>query len=144
MIGPAWMETAILAAGIGQLAVAAGSLAIPSVLRWRDDVASLRPLTRQVFWTYAGYIWATNVCFGLVSVLGPAWLLEGSALAAAVTGFVALYWGARIVIQFTYFDRSDAPSGTSVVVAEIGLVSMFAFFTAVYGYAAVLNVRAAP
>ncbi len=139
MVGPAWMQTAIVAAGVGQLIVALGSLRIPFVLRWREDVASLRPLTRQVFWTYAGYIWATNVSFGVVSLIGSAWLLDGSPLAAAVTGFVTLYWLARIVIQFTYFDRSDAPSGALFVVAEIGLVAMFVAFTAVYGYAVVLN-----
>ena len=58
------IESAVIAAGAGQLLLAAGSLAIPRVLRWREDVARLRPLTRQVFWTYAWYIWTTNVCFG--------------------------------------------------------------------------------
>ena len=37
---------------------------------------ALRPLLRQVFWTYAAYIWFTNLCFGLVSALAPHWLLE--------------------------------------------------------------------
>ena len=85
---PAWLQIAILFAGIGQLAIVLGSLSIPHVLRWGDDVAKLRPLTRQVFWTYAGYIWGTNLCFGLISTLAPGWLLDGSPLAAAVTAFI--------------------------------------------------------
>lgn len=79
------LQNAILIAGVGQLAIVIGSPAIPRVLRWSDDVASLRPLTRQVFWTYAAYIWATNLCFGLISSLAPGWLVDGSPLAAAVT-----------------------------------------------------------
>lgn len=134
-----WLHTVILLAGIGQLTIVIGSLAIPRVLRWRDDVAKLRPLTRQVFWTYAGYIWSTNLCFGLLSVLAPASLVDGSTLATAVTSFIALYWGARVVIQFAYFDRSGAPSGVLVRLAEIVLVSLFVFFTVAYGYAAAVN-----
>ena len=101
----------LVAAGAGQLVLVAASLAIPRVLRWPEDLARLRPLTRQVFWTYAGYIWATNLSFGLVSAFAPGWLLDRSPLAGAVCGFIAAYWGARLVIQFTYFDRSDAPQG---------------------------------
>src|SRR5204863_5097645 len=109
-----YLPALVLAAGIGQLALIAASLAIPQVLRWREDTAKLRPLTRQVFWTYAVYIWCTNLAFGLVSTLAPRWLLDGSGLAAAVTGFITAYWAGRLLIQFTYFDRSDAPSGAAV------------------------------
>src|SRR5437899_1148525 len=97
-------------AGAGQLVLIVASLAIPRVLRWREETAKLRPLTRQVFWTYAIYIWATNLSFGLVSTFAPHWLLDGSGLAGAVTGFITAYWAGRLLIQFTYFDRSDAPS----------------------------------
>ena len=48
-------ERMLVAAGVGQLALVAASLAIPRALRWPEDLARLRPLTRQVFWTYAGY-----------------------------------------------------------------------------------------
>jgi hypothetical protein len=98
-------------------------------------------LTRQVFWTYAAYIWGTNLCFGLLSVGTPASLVDGSTLAAAVSGFIALYWGARVVIQFAYFDRSAVPPGKLVLLAEIALVSLFVFFTVTYGWAAVVNLR---
>ena len=133
------IESAVIAAGAGQLLLAAGSLAIPRVLRWSEDVARLRPLTRQVFWTYAGYIWTTNVCFGLVSVTMPNALLDRSPLAGAVCAFIAGYWLTRIVIQFVYFDRSDAPPGRFFQFAEVALVGLFIALTAVYGWATALN-----
>lgn len=127
----------LVLAGLGQLALAAGSLAIPRILRWGPDTAQLRPLTRQVFWTYAAYIWVTNVCFGVVSAFAPASLLDGSLLARAVCGYIAVYWGARVLVQFFYFDRSDAPSGLVYTVGEVLLVGLFVFLTVVYGYIAV-------
>ena len=102
------MRVLLLLAGLGQLILAVGSLILPRILGWRDDAAKLRPLTRQVFWTYAGYIWVTNVCFGVISTFVPDWLLDGSSLARAVTGYITAYWGARVLVQFFYFDRSEA------------------------------------
>jgi hypothetical protein len=129
----------VFVAGAGQVVLIVASLAIPRVLRWREDTAKLRPLTRQVFWTYALYIWCTNLAFGLLSALAPGWLLDRSGLAAAVTGFIAAYWAGRLVIQFAYFDRSDAPSGPAVRLAEFALVGLFVYLTAVYGSALLFN-----
>jgi hypothetical protein len=130
------MKIVIILAGLGQLALAFGSLLVPKLLRWRSDTAKLRPLTRQVFWTYAAYIWVTNSCFGVVSTFAPEWLLDGSALARVVTGYIAVYWGARLLVQFFYFDRSEAPPGALYKWAEVALVGLFVFLTGAYGYAA--------
>lgn len=130
------MRLLLILAGLGQLSLALGSLAIPNVLRWREDTAKLRPLTRQVFWTYASYIWTTNVLFGLISTFTPALLLDRSPLARVVNGYITAYWGARILVQFFYFDRSEAPPGWFYKIAEAALVALFVFLTAVYGYAA--------
>ena len=129
----------IFIAGLLQLILVIGSLAIPRVLNWSEDTAKLRPLTRQVFWTYAGYIWATNLSFALISLISPASLIDGSFLASAVTGYITLYWAARIAIQFFYFDRSDAPQGFQYQVAEWALVLLFIALTAIYGWGLVLN-----
>jgi hypothetical protein len=130
------MKVLLMLAGVGQLLLALGSLALPRILGWREDTARLRPLTSQVFWTYAGYIWTTNVCFGVISLAAPGWLVDGSPLARAVTGYVTAYWAARLVVQFFYFDRSGAPAGALYRVVEAALVALFVFLTGVYGYAA--------
>jgi hypothetical protein len=81
----------LVATGMDQLILVAASLAIPRALVWPQDVAKLRPLTRQVFWNYAGYIWATNLCFGLVSARAPLLLqfrapLQSTSLAKSGAG----------------------------------------------------------
>jgi len=131
------MKVLLILAGAGQLGLALGSLALPRILHWRDDTAKLRPLTRQVFWTYAAYIWVTNICFAVVSAFAPHWLLDRSPLARAVAGYITAYWGARVLVQFLYFDRSEAPPGAIYKMAEAALVGLCLFLIAVYGYAAV-------
>ncbi len=136
---PLWLLQIL---GIAQIALSIVSLAIPRVLKWQEDTAKLNPLTRQVFWTYAGYICVSNLCFGLLTAFLPGSLVDGSALAAAVTAFIALWWAARIVIQFTYFDRSQAPQGWIYVAGEAALVVLFIALTLAYGLAAAGNLRA--
>lgn len=131
------LERLVFLAGVGQLILIIASLAIPHVLRWREDLEKVQPLTRQVFWTYAGYIWATNLAFGLLSTFAPGWLLDRSRLATAVSAFIAAYWGARVAIQFLYFDRSHALKGRIFVIAEAALVLLFISLTLVYAAVAV-------
>lgn len=133
----------IVAAGVGQLALVAGSLVIPRLLNWKTELRNLSTLMRRLFWVYAGYILATNLCFGLLSTFAPGWLTDETPLAAAVTGFIAVYWGARLIVQFACF-RHFAPRGTIYRVGEEGLVTLFVSLTAVYGYAFALHLLNVP
>ena len=125
-------QTLLRLAGVGQLALALASLSIPGVLGWREQTARLAPLTRQVFWTYAAYIWTSHVAFGLVSLLLPQALLGPGPLATCVTGFIALWWGARLALQLSCFDRSARPPGTLFALAEAALTGAFVAFTGLY------------
>jgi hypothetical protein len=71
--------------------------------------------------------------------LRPDWLLDRSPLAGCVTGFITAYWLGRVLIQFCYFDRSDAPQGALIRFAEIGLVGLFVYLALVYAAALLLN-----
>ena len=129
-------------AGIGQLAlVLASPILIPRVLRWHDELALLRPLTRQIFWTYAAYILCFNLAFGLISTFAPSLLVDPSPLAVVVSGFIAVYWIGRILVQFFYYDRSAAPQGLIYAVGEWLLVGLFAYLGVVYLIVALTDAR---
>ena len=139
MITAPTLTTLLVLAGLAQVALILASLAIPHVLGWRAETAKLRPLTRQVFWTYAGYIWTTNLCFGLLSTFGANLLIDGSRLGTVVSAFIAAYWGARLALQLFCFDTSEVRrEGPLHRLAEVALTLLFASLTAVYVGAAVL------
>jgi hypothetical protein len=115
---------------------------IPRLLHWHEEVARLRPLTRHVVTTYAFYVLGTNLAFGVLSTLRPEWLLDGSGLARSVAGFISLYWGVRLILQFAYYDRKDAPAGPAFRIAEAALVTLFFFWACAYGYVAWTGVTA--
>ena len=130
-------EILVIIAGIGQLGVALSSLVLPRILGWREEVARLEPLTAQVFWTYAGYILGTNVFFGLLSILAPAWLTDGEPLARTLCGFITLYWGVRVLIQLFAYGKTR-PKGRFYAVASACFTLLFAYLTVVYGGVALM------
>ncbi|WP_183574826.1 hypothetical protein HDF18_00215 [Mucilaginibacter sp. X5P1] len=135
------IDTLLRVAGLAQIALVAGSFAIPKVLNWRNELAKVQPLIKQMFWTYAAYILVINLCFGLLSVFGSKELVNGSVLALLITGFIAIYWISRVLIQFLYFDRTNFPAGKWNKLAEVLLVALFIFLSIVYSLACYINYK---
>ena len=129
----------LVISGVAHFALCIGSLAIPKALKWTDHLRNLQPLLRQMFWTYAGYILVINFGFGVVSVFGADELLNHSFLAKSLTFFIGFYWLGRVLIQFFYFDRSNAPKGFIYTLGETALVILFVAFTIVYFMAFFFN-----
>lgn len=130
------LKAFIILCGIGHLALGLGSLVIPKMLNWKGALSTTPVLIRQIFWTYAGYIFSINIFFGIVSLLYTDELLSGTGLSKALLILITLYWLSRVVIQFVYFDKTGIPEKFIYKAGEIVLVSLFIVFTLVYGYAA--------
>lgn len=128
----ATLKLLILLSGIGHIVLCIASSVIPKVLKWSEGLKDLQPLLRQMFWTYAAYILVINFCFGLVSIMGVDELLNHSFLAKSINLFITVYWLSRILIQFFYFDTTDAPKGLIFTLGEFALIGLFLFFTVVY------------
>ncbi|HZY40007.1 MAG TPA: hypothetical protein VFE53_25315 [Mucilaginibacter sp.] len=129
-------------AGLGQVMLALGSLAVPGVLSWRAELIKVQPLIKQMFWVYAAYIFVINLCFALLSIFDSHDLQNGSTIAILITGFISLYWVSRVLIQFFYFDRKNFPAGGWHRAAEVLLVAAFVFFSLVYGWVCCINLQA--
>lgn len=74
---------------------------------------------------------------GLIATLQPAPLAGATALARGVCGFIAVFWGARLCLQFVLFD--PAPLLREKRLLQIGyhaLSVVFLVLTLTFGYAA--------
>ena len=122
--------------GLAQVGIALVSLTIPHILGWKQETQKLRTLTRQVFWTYAGYIFAINLFFGVVCLVWPRQVILAGPI---VSVFLALYWGVRLVLQMVVFDRSEAPKGLWPTIGELTLTGSFALLAGVFGFTVALG-----
>lgn len=128
------LKTLLILGGIGHLGLVLGSFLIPYLLDWKKELSTLKSkLLKNLFWTYSGYILGIHAFFGVLSLIATDDMLMGTSLSLAVTFFIALYWGVRIILQFTYYDRSSTANGFIFKLGEIVLMLLFTFFTFVYG-----------
>ena len=91
--------TLITLGGICHFGVLIASALVPLVLDWRRTLAPLPKLLRQLIWVYGGYVVLMIVAFGLVSVTVPHLLADGNPLGRILCGFIATFWGIRLVLQ---------------------------------------------
>jgi hypothetical protein len=129
------LTTLIRLAGIGQLSVLAASALVPLRLNWRTELKSLSRLHRQMYWVYGGYVVLAIVAFGFISLFQAQELAIGGGLARAVCGYIAVFWGARLVLQ-AVFDVKEHLTAWWLKAGYHVLTCLFLGFTLLYGYAA--------
>ena len=127
---------ALRLAGALHFAILTASALVPRTLRWRENLAPLPPFLRRLFWVYGAFIVGVIIGFGALALaLAPA-LAAGSPLARSFCGFVALFWLARLAVQWFVFNPEPYLTSTLLRVGYHALTAAFLFLCAVYGWAA--------
>jgi UDP-N-acetylmuramyl pentapeptide phosphotransferase/UDP-N-acetylglucosamine-1-phosphate transferase len=116
-----------------QLLVAAANFALPRLLHYRENLAKVSPIIRQIFLAHGGYIVLVLIGFGVICLGFPADLCGASPLGKFFSAFLAVFWSSRVVVQFVFYDRAikkEFPRGNL-------------FFSAVFLYFALTFIAAA-
>jgi hypothetical protein len=130
-----WLPTLIFLAGLGQLGVLVASALVPFQLKWKTELAILSRLHRQMYWVYGGYVVLAIFAFGLISLFNASELASGSGLARGVCGYIAVFWGIRLALQWI-FDVKEHLSAWWLRLGYYVLTILFASFTLLYGFSA--------
>ena len=133
------LEILLILAGIAHLCITSAGGVMTFVLDWRKNLATLTALTRHIIWVHGAFVVLMIVGFAAVSLLRPGDLASGAPLARAVCGFIALFWGVRLMIQFFLFDARPFLTSLPLKLGYHGLTAVFVYFTLVYGAAAILG-----
>ena len=94
------MRESLWVAALLQLLVAAANVPAKRILSLETDLAKLTPMVRQIYRVQHAYIVGLLVFFAAISPL----LASRGPLAAALSGMLALFWGARLLVQRLYYD----------------------------------------
>ena len=130
------MEALILIGGVLHFSVLIASVQVPRILKWREELAKLDPFLRRMFWVYGIFIVLVILGFGTISVSQAEALTSGSALGRWICGFIGVFWGLRLIIQFTVFGR---PTFLTSLLHRTGyhlLTLLFLYLTSIYLYTA--------
>jgi len=92
-----------IAAGV-QMLILFGNFFIPKKLECRENLVKLSPIVRQVFIIHYLYILFTLLGFSVLCFFFAGQLAGASLLGRFLSGFLAIFWGARVFIQLFYYD----------------------------------------
>lgn len=126
----------ILVCGVLHFGILLASALVPQVLDWRTSLEKLDKLSRQLIWVHGAFIVLVIVGFGLISVSLAPDLANGSPLARGMCLFIAIFWGARLAVQFFVFDAKPYLRTVFLKAGYHGLTGVFGFMTLVYAAAA--------
>ncbi|MEO1013406.1 MAG: hypothetical protein AAFX53_19085 [Bacteroidota bacterium] len=127
---PTWI---IVLGGIGQIFTA---LIYPyirhNVFDWYNDIKQLKPLNQEIAKTYGRYIQGLNFSFGLIAILLPTQLWNGSPLALALTGLIGAYWVGKVATQIAYYPMYQIPQKVIFKIGSYGMNALFILFAVVF------------
>lgn len=118
-------------AGAAQLGIAAVNFLLPALLDYRGNLAKVSPIIRQIFLVHAAYIVLVLTAFGTMSLWFANDLAGGSRLGTFLSGFLALFWLLRVVVQLCYDPETKrryrlANGIFTLVILYLGLVYLAA------------------
>ena len=93
-------------AGALLIALAGAHVTFPRRFKWREEMARVSLLNRQMFFVHIFFICLGLAMNGALALFWTNALLEKSALAAVVLGCITLFWFLRLLVQLFVYDSS--------------------------------------
>ena len=131
------LSTLLRLGGVMHFGILIASALVPQVLDWRGELRKLHPLTRQLVWVHGVFIVLTIVALGAIATINATLLALGGLLARCICGFVAIFWLARLSLQFALVDPKPFSTKPIFKIGYHGLTFVFAYLALAFGWAAV-------
>lgn len=120
-----------------QLFILIASALTPRVLDWRTNLAALHPFLRRLFWVYGVFIVMVIIAFSTLTSFHADAMAAREPVARSLCAFIAIFWGARLFVQFAIFDPRPFLTNWFYKLGYHALSIIFAFLVFVYGKAAI-------
>lgn len=130
------LELLLRAAGVLHFLLLIASASVPRVFDWRGQLAPLHPFLRRLFWVYGAFIVMVIIGFGVVTLRHSTAMAAGDPLARTICAFIAVFWAARLAVQWLVFDARPFLTHGVLVAGYHGLTLVFIYLSGVYAWAA--------
>lgn len=130
------LETLLNLAGLGHFGILIASFMVPKALNWKLHLATLPPFLRSLFWVYGAFIVLTIAGLGTLTLLHAQAMAAGEPVARSLAAFTALFWLARLFVQFFIFDAREFLTSAARRLGYHTLTVAFIAQAVVYAFAA--------
>lgn len=101
------MTSLLIAAALGQIAIALINLRLDRLLHWGPTLATLPLLLQEVFTVHKWFITITLLIFGVITLrFAPVFAAGDNPVACWLAGGIGVFWAIRTGIQWLFYDHS--------------------------------------
>lgn len=104
-------------------------------LKWKEELARLSLLNRQIFYVHTFFIALIVVMLGILAFFYTPALVERTALARVVLSGIVVFWLCRLLIQFFGYSASLWKGDRFNTSIHILFSLLWFYFTGVFGWA---------
>jgi hypothetical protein len=108
---------------------------------WGVELAGVSLFTRRVFFVHTFFIAMTVTMMGAFSVVYARALVGPQALGRAILAGMVVFWGSRLVAQFTAYESAIWRGNRFRTRMHVAFTFLWIYVTATYGVALVWSLR---
>ncbi len=138
------LEFHLRVAGSLQIALAGLHLFFPERFNWREELARLSLLNRQIFIVHVLFICVILSLFGALSLFAPQALLQPTPLARLVLAGLVGFWALRLGVQWFVYDASLWKGRAARTAIHWAFTALWVYLVAVYAGALAAHLSEAP
>jgi len=108
---------------------------VPRRFGWREELARVSPLNRQIFQVHTIFLIVTLALFAALLLTSADALLEPTRLARAVLAGLTLFWAMRMLVQWFYYSPSLWRGHRFNTAMHVCFSGLWIYMTGVFGAA---------
>jgi hypothetical protein len=129
------LEWNLRIAGALQIVLALLHLTFPARFRWKEELARLSTLNREIFFVHTLFVCVVVAMVGGLSLLAPSDLMQPSGLARLVLIGIAGFWGLRLYCQWFVYTRALWQGDRFNTIVHVLCTMLWVYLIAVYVWA---------
>ncbi len=130
------LEMVLWIAGLVQLSIALANFVLPKKLGYRENLARVAPMIRQIFVVHSGYIVGILLLFTAITFGFTAELASGRGLGRFLAASMALFWACRVPLQLFYYDKALRRANRA---GDVAITFALVFLAVTYAAAALVR-----
>jgi len=130
---PFILETGLRIAGLILSGLVVANFVAAKRWDYARNLAGASVIVRQVFYVHCAYIIGIIAALAVLCLGWPEMLLEGG-MARVVCAFFGIFWGSRVLVQLTYYDKETRRADRAWDVFFLGVFLTLGFIFTLAAY----------
>ena len=127
--------------GVAMASLVIVNLFVPSRFHWREEMARLSLVNRQIFQVHTVFLVLTLALFSALLLTCAAELLEPTRLSRAVLIGLTIFWGLRMAVQWGFYSSALWRGHRFNTIVHYAFSVLWIYLTSVFAAALWVNLQ---